>query len=90
MKKNKAVPTPTIVGLKLIKEDCRKSDGEPFLYIKASNGNVLIVVLYVDDLIFIGNVKALIDEFKEAMKSEFEMIDLGLLKYFLGIEVKQM
>ena len=51
---------------------------------------LFIVVLYVDDLIFNGNEKDLIGEFKEAMKSEFEMIDLGLLKYFLGIEVKQM
>ena len=67
-----------------------KSNGEPTLYIKAENGNVLIVVLYVDDLIFTGNDKALIDDSKEAMKNEFEMIDLGLLKYFLGIEVKQM
>ena len=67
-----------------------KSNGEPTLYIKAANGNVLIVVLYVDDLIFTGNDKALIGEFKEAMKNEFEMTDLGLLKYFLGIEVKQM
>ena len=67
-----------------------KSNGEPTLYIKAADGNVLIVVLYVDDLIFTGNDKALIGEFKEAMKSEIEMIDLGLLKYFLGIEVKQM
>ena len=67
-----------------------KSDGEPTLYIKATNGNVLIVVLYVDHLIFIGNDKALIDEFKEAMKREFEMTGLGLLKYFLGIEVKKM
>ena len=67
-----------------------KSDGEPTLYIKVANENVLIVVLYVDDLIFIGNDKALIGEFKEAMKNEFEMTDLGLLKYFIGIEVKQM
>ena len=57
-----------------------KSNGEPTLYIKAENGNVLIVVLYVDDLIFTSNDKALIGEFKEAMKNEFEMINLGLLK----------
>ena len=50
----------------------------------------MIVVLYVDDLIFTGNDKALIYEFNEAMKSDFEMIELGLLKYFIGIEVKQM
>ena len=67
-----------------------KSDGEPTLYIKIADSNVLVVVLYVDDLIFTGNDKALIGDFKEAMKNEFEMIDLGLLKYFLGIEVKQM
>ena len=67
-----------------------KRDGEPTLYIKASNGNVLIVVLYVDDLIFTKNDNFLIGEFKEAMKNEFEMTDLGLLKYFLGIEVKKL
>ena len=62
----------------------------PLSTLRQKNGNVLIVVLYVDDLIFTGNDKALIGQFKEAMKSEFEMTDLGLLKYFLGIEVKQM
>ena len=65
-----------------------KSNGEPTLHIKAADGNVLIVVLYVDDLIFTSNDKTLIGEFKEAMKNEFEMTDLGLLKYFIGIEVK--
>ena len=74
----------------LMRNGFSKSDGEPTLYIKASNGKVLIVVLYVDDLIFTGNDKALIVEFKEAMKSEFEMTNLGLLKFLLGIEVKQM
>ena len=67
-----------------------KSDREPTLYIKEENGNMLIIFLYVDDLIFTGNDNFQIGEFKEAMKNEFEMTDLGLLKYFLGIEVKQM
>ena len=55
----------------LMSNDFSKSDGESTLYIKATNGNVLIVVLYIDDFIFTRNDKALIDEFKEAMKSEF-------------------
>ena len=66
-----------------------KCDGEPNLYIKESDGKLLIVVLYVDYLIFIGSDDILIVDFKEFMKSEFEMIDSMLLRYFLGIEVKQ-
>ena len=62
-----------------------KSDVESTIYVKAENGNILIVVLYVDDLIFTRNDKALIDEFKEAMKSGFEMIDFGLLEYLIGM-----
>ena len=67
-----------------------KSDVKSTLYIKESNDKVLIVVLYVDDLIFTRNDNLLIGEFKKAMKNKFKMIDLGLLKHFLGIEVKQM
>ena len=40
------------------------SNGEPTLYIKEENRNVLIVILYVDDLIFTSNDKTLIGEFK--------------------------
>jgi len=66
-----------------------RSNGEPTLYIKQSKDMFLTVVLYVDDLIFMGNDETLVEEFKEAMKREFEMIDLGLLKFFLGIEIQQ-
>jgi hypothetical protein len=58
------------------------------LYIKANKqDNMLIVCLYVDDLIFTGDFG--IEEFKSFMKDEFEMTDLGLMKYLLGIEVHQ-
>ena len=50
---------------------------------------MLIVVLYVDDVIFTGNDDYLIENFKTVMKEEFEMTDMGLLRYFLGIEVDQ-
>ena len=45
--------------------------------------------IYVDDLIFTGNSPRMGEEFKNAMKKEFEMTDMGLLHFFLGIEVKQ-
>ena len=47
---------------------------------------MLIVYLYVDDLIFTGDYG--IGYFKAVMESEFEMTDLGLMKFFLGIEVQ--
>ena len=40
-------------------------------------------------MIFMGNSQRLVDEFKAEMKNEFEMTDLGLMKFFLGLEVKQ-
>ena len=63
---------------------------EHTLYIKTGDkGNFLIVCLYVDDLIFTGNDEFLFREFKQSMMKEFEMTDLGVMKYFLGIEVIQ-
>ena len=41
-----------------------KCDGEPTLYIKVSDGKILILVLYVDDLIFMGSDDFLITDFK--------------------------
>jgi hypothetical protein len=38
-------------------------------------------------MIYTGNLELI--DFKHAMQSEFEMTDLGIMKYFLGIEVDQ-
>jgi hypothetical protein len=51
-------------------------------------GKLLIIVLYVDDLILTGDEK-LIHSFKEDLAKEFEMKDIGLLHYFLGLEIWQ-
>jgi Reverse transcriptase (RNA-dependent DNA polymerase) len=61
---------------------------ESAIYVKARKDELMIVALYVDDLIFMGNNHRLIDEFKREMKLEFEMIDLGMMRYFLGLEIK--
>nr|KYP70091.1 Retrovirus-related Pol polyprotein from transposon TNT 1-94 [Cajanus cajan] len=62
---------------------------EHALYVKESGVNMLFVALYVDDLIFMGNNDEMVQEFKSTMAQEFEMTDLGLMKFFLGLEVRQ-
>eukprot|EP00253_Pinus_taeda_P018032 PITA_18032 len=51
-------------------------------------GKFLIIVLYVNDLIIIGDEK-MEKSCKEDLAREFEMKDLGLMPYFLGMEVLQ-
>lgn len=45
------------------------------------------VLVYVDDLVITGNTLCAINNFKEYLCKCFYMKDLGVLKYFLGIEV---
>ena len=73
----------------LIHKGFTKSPSEPSLYIKTQGPNFLILCLYVDDLIYTGTDPRMIEEFKKAMMSEYEMTDLGAMKYFLGMQVKQ-
>jgi hypothetical protein len=76
------------IGSYLTQNGFQRSECDPTLYIKSNQrGNMLNVCLYVDDLIFTGDFH--IEEFKSIMKDEFEMTDLGLMRYFLGIEVHQ-
>ncbi|XP_048626700.1 uncharacterized mitochondrial protein AtMg00810-like [Brassica napus] len=67
----------------------KRSMNDAALYIMKQGGDVLIVSLYVNDIIITGSNIQSINTFKENMKKEFEMVDLGLLNYFLGMEVIQ-
>jgi len=73
-----------------MKEGFEKCDYEHTLFIKTGKeGNVLIISLYVDDLIYTCNDELMVSKFKDSMKHEFDMIDLGKIRYFLGFEVLQ-
>jgi hypothetical protein len=65
-----------------------KSDVDPNLYLLMKDSNILILVLYVDDL-FLTGAETLIAACKQDLAKEFEMKDLGLMHYFLGLEIWQ-
>ncbi|KAH9782217.1 hypothetical protein KPL71_008805 [Citrus sinensis] len=56
---------------------------------KHNGADILIISLYVDDLLVTGNKKCVVEEFKQEMMEIFEMTDLGLMTFFLGMEIKQ-
>ena len=50
---------------------------------------IFLVCLYVNDIIVTGNNLEMITGFREAMINQFEITDMGLMSYFIGIEVFQ-
>ena len=62
-----------------------KSDNSVF-YKKSSSGIILMIV-YVDDIVIIGSDSKDISSLKSFLQSQFHTKDLGMLRYYLGIEV---
>jgi hypothetical protein len=62
---------------------------EYVLYIRVKNKKRLVVGVYVDDLIIMGESDQELNLFKNEMKKVFQMSDFRALSYYLGIEVKQ-
>jgi hypothetical protein len=73
----------------LKKMDFVQSEHEHVMYRRNHGDDILLVGVYVDDLVIIGSSLAAVKEFKEEMKRAFLMSDLGLLSFYLGIEVRQ-
>ena len=63
-----------------------KSKVDPNLYMKVMDDEPVILLMYVDDLFLTGNEKH-IAERKKKLVEEFKMKDLGLMHYFLRMEV---
>jgi hypothetical protein len=63
-----------------------KTEANPNLYLIQVGEDPIILVLYVDD-VFLTGAKKLISNCKRDLASEFEMKDIRLMHYFLGLEV---
>jgi hypothetical protein len=61
-----------------------KSVVDPNLYYHYVGNECLILVMYVDDLFLTGSERLIVD-CKKALNFEFEMKDLGMMHYFLGL-----
>nr|GEX26269.1 putative ribonuclease H-like domain-containing protein [Tanacetum cinerariifolium] len=56
------------------------------LFIKKQKGDILLVYIYVDDIIFGATNKALCKSFEKLMKDKFQMSFIGELTFFLGLQ----
>lgn len=65
----------------------KQSNSDHTLFLKRRGEKIICLIIYVDDMIFTGDDDYEISQLKKNLFAEFEMKDLGLLNYFLGIEV---
>ena len=70
----------------MIANGYKQSQGDHILFIKHSiSGGVTTLIMYVDGIIVIENGEKEKNTLKKCLAKEFEIKDLGKLKYFLGI-----
>jgi hypothetical protein len=66
-----------------------KGSADNNLYIKVTQGSILLIEIYVDDIVFGSTNDRLSQKFAKDMHNEFEMSLLGELSFFLGLQICQ-
>ncbi|KAL0411076.1 UNVERIFIED_CONTAM: Retrovirus-related Pol polyprotein from transposon TNT 1-94 [Sesamum latifolium] len=67
--------------------DFIKNDYDPCVYKKISGSSVAYLVLYVDDILLIGNDVKMLRDIKAWLSTQFSMKDMGEASYILGIKI---
>nr|GEX41966.1 putative ribonuclease H-like domain-containing protein [Tanacetum cinerariifolium] len=73
----------------LLENDFQLGKIDQTLFIKKQKGNILLVQVYVDEIIFGYTNKDLCKAFEKFIKDKFQMSSMGELTFFLGLQVKQ-
>ncbi|KAH0819193.1 hypothetical protein GEV33_003598 [Tenebrio molitor] len=74
---------------KLKQQKLKPLNSDPCVYINKEDGNIVIVVIYVDDLMVASDNPRKLQRLKSKLSKSFEMKDLGPLSFCLGIEFTQ-
>ncbi|KAL0420657.1 UNVERIFIED_CONTAM: Retrovirus-related Pol polyprotein from transposon TNT 1-94 [Sesamum latifolium] len=64
-----------------------KNDYDPCIYKKISGSSVAYLVLYVNDILLIGNDVKMLGDIKACLSTQFSMKDMGEASYILGIKI---
>jgi hypothetical protein len=67
--------------------DFIKNIEEPCVYKKVSGSIIVFLVLYVDDILLIGNDILMMEVIKSSLRKSFSMKDLGEASYIFGIKI---
>ncbi|GJS17764.1 putative ribonuclease H-like domain-containing protein [Tanacetum coccineum] len=73
----------------LLENGFRRGIIDKTLFIKKHQGDILLVQVYVDDIIFESTKKSLCTEFASLMHKKFQISSMGELTFFLGLQVMQ-
>ena len=68
-------------------QDYVQAHADHTMYYRHKNEKITILIVYVDDIILTGDDKEGMERLKQKLALEFDMRDLGNLRYFLGMEV---
>nr|GEX65330.1 hypothetical protein [Tanacetum cinerariifolium] len=85
MVSNKLQGRGTMNSKFLLSKGFTKGSIDPTLFITKHRGDILLMQIYVDDIIFGSTNLNLSNRFEKLMHSKFEMSMMGELKFFLGI-----
>ena len=72
----------------MVSHEYKRTDANHCVYFrKFTDGNFIILLLYVDDMLIAGNDSKLIGKLKERLFKSFDMKDLGPAKQMLGMRI---
>jgi Reverse transcriptase (RNA-dependent DNA polymerase) len=69
----------------MIKEGYLQNNADHTMFIRRKGEIFFVLIVYVDDIVLIGNDTVEMKRIKGSLATEFEIKDIGPLRYFLGI-----
>lgn len=63
------------------------SKNDYYLFTKSTSTSLVVFMVYVDDILLAGSYLSEMNSLKSFLDQQFKIKDLGLIHYFLGLEV---